>query len=233
VGEAIMSSYDINKLIELGSEVVERARKAGADVAEAAISEGAHLSVKVRLGEPELVEEAGSRALGLRVIRDQRVAVTYTSDLSPAGLASFVEDALELAQLSQPDPFAGPPDPSLLSKSSEHKDLDLFDPSIDSIDAKQALDMARRAESAALKHDKRISNSEGASVSRQSGASAIVTSGGFRGGTRGTFASISVSPVANDGDGKMRSGGHWSARRFFSALDAPEAVGLEAARRTL
>ncbi len=228
-----MSQYDINKLIELGGQVVERARKGGADIAEAAVSEGQHLSVKVRLGEPELVEEAGSRSLGLRVIRDQRVAVTHTSDLTPDGLTRFIEDALELVQLSQPDVFAGAPDPSLLSKASEHRDLQLFDPSIDSIDAARALDMAKRAEHAALSVDPRCKNSEGATVSRQSGASALVTSGGFQGGTRGTYASIVVSPVADDHDGKKRSGHHWSARRFFAELDAPEAVGLEAAKRTL
>jgi PmbA protein len=228
-----MADYDIEKLIALGAEVVERARRAGADVAEAAVGEGAHLSVKVRMGEPELVEEAGSKSIGLRVIRNQQVAATYTSDLSPSGIARFVEDAIELAKLSQPDPFAGPPDPSLLSKRSQHPDLQLFDPDVDSIDAARALDMAKRAEHAALSHDKRLTNSEGATVTRQSGASALVTSGGFAAGTRGTYASIVVSPVADDIDGKKRSGHHWSARRFLAEVDAPEAVGLEAAVRTL
>lgn len=228
-----MTDYDINKLIELGAQVVERAKRAGADVAEAAVSEGAHLSVKVRMGEPELVEEAGSKSLGLRVMRGQQVAVTYTSDLTPSGLTRFIEDALELAKLSQPDSFAGPPDPSLLSKRSQHVDLDLFDPAIHDIDAAQALDMALRAERAALSSDKRLSNSEGATMTRQAGASALVTSGGFSGGTRGTYASLAVHPVADDADGKKRSGYHWSARRYFADLDTPEQVGLEAAKRTL
>lgn len=228
-----MADYDIDKLIQLGTQVVERARRAGADVAEAAISEGAHLSVKVRMGEPELVEEAGSKSLGLRVMRGQQVAVTYTSDLTESGLNRFIEDAVELAKLSQPDPFAGPPSPELLSKSDEHVDLELFDPRVDEIDAARAIDMAKRAEAAAFKLDKRITNSEGATVSRQSGASALVTSGGFRGGLRGTYASIAVHPVADDADGKKRSGYHWSARRFADAIDSPEEVGLEAARRTI
>jgi PmbA protein len=121
----------------------------------------------------------------------------------------------------------------LLSKTSEHPDLQLFDPSIDSIDAARALDLAKRAEHAALSHDKRISNSEGATVTRQSGASALVTSGGFSAGNRGTYASIVVHPVADDTDGKKRSGYYWSSRRFLDQLETPEAVGLEAAKRTL
>jgi PmbA protein len=228
-----MIEYDIDKLIELGAQVVERARKKGADVAEAGVSEGAHLSVKVRMGEPELVEEAGSKSLGLRVMRGNRVAVTYTSDLSEDGLTRFIDDALELAKLAQPDPFAGPPDPSLLSKASQHADLQLFDPAVNQIDAAQAIDMAKRAEKAALGSDKRLTNSEGANVSRQAGASVLVTSGGFRGGVRGTYTSISVHPVADDADGKKRSGYYWSARRFAKELESAEEVGLEAARRTL
>jgi PmbA protein len=228
-----MADYDIQKLIELGGQVVERARRAGADVAEAAVGQGAHLSVKVRMGEPELVEEAGSRSLGLRVMRGQQVAVTYTSDLSEAGLSRFIEDALDLVKLSEADPFAGPPAKELLSKAHEHAELELFDPRIDAIDAARALDMAKRAEAAALQSDPRLTNSEGATVSRQSGASALVTSGGFQGGVRGTYASIAVHPVADDADGKKRSGYHWSARRFADALDTPESVGQEAARRTL
>ena len=225
--------YDIDGLIELGQRVVDAALKQGATVAEAVVGEGQHLSAKVRLGEPELVEEAGSKSLGLRVMRDQQVAVTHTSDLSPTGLARVVEDALELARLSQADTFAGPPDPSLLSKTSEHVDLDLFDERVDAIDAAAALDMAKRAERAALSSDSRLKNSEGATVARQSGASALVTSGGFRAGSRGTYVSLVVSPVAEDEGGKRRTGYHWSARRHFAELDNPESVGLEAARRTL
>lgn len=228
-----MASYDLDGLIGLGARVVERARKAGADVAEASVRESRHLSAKVRLGEPELVEEAGSKALTLRVMRGQQVAVTSTSDLSPAGLERAVQDALELARLSQPDPFAGPPAPELLSKPSQHPDLDLSDPEVESIDAARALDMAKRAERAALDSDKRLNNSEGASAGRYSGGSALVTSGGFAAALYGTSVSIVVNPVADDSDGKKRSGYYWSESRYLADLEAPEAVGEEAARRTL
>ncbi len=228
-----MADYDLDALIALAGDVADKARAAGADVAEAVASEGRHLSAKVRLGQPELLEEAGSRSLGLRVMRGQQVAVTYTSDTSSAGLQRLVQDALELAALAQPDPFAGPPDKALLSKPAQHADLDLFDPAVDAIDGARALQMATRAEKAALDRDPRLTNSEGASMSRQSGASALVTSGGFAAAQRGTYASLVVNPVADDEDGKKRSGYYWSARRHLAELESPEAVGEEAARRTL
>lgn len=223
----------MSQLLSLGDELVARAKKAGADVAECVLSEGAHLSAKVRLGEPELVEEAGSRSVGMRVMVGQQVAVTYTSDTTEQGLDRMVEDALELARLSQPDPFAGPPDASLLSTSDQHGDLDLFDPEVDSVDGAEAVRRAKVAEKAAMDHDERVTNTDGATFTRVSGASALVTSGGFKGAQRGTYASIVVNPVVDDEDGKKRSGYHWSARRHLGDLDDEQAVGKEAAVRTL
>ena len=228
-----MARANLDSLIGLGERIVKDARARGADVAEVSVRQGDHLSVKVRRGETELVEEAGSRSIGLRVMRGQQVAVTYTSDLSDEGISRAVEDALELAKLSEPDPFAGPPDPSLLSKRSEHVEMDIFDPEMERLGAAEAIALAKRGESAAFKVDPRIVNSEGASFSRAYGASALVTSGGFVGAVDGTYASLSVRPLAEEPDGKKRTGSHWSAKRKFAELDSPESVGEEAARQTI
>jgi len=228
-----LADAELNELIDLGTRVVEQARGRGADVAEAVISEGSHLSTKVRLGEPELVEEAGSRAIGVRVMVGKQVAVSYTSDLTDAGIDRFVEDAVELARLSQPDEFAGPPDPSELSTPDQHADLSLYDDAVGSVGAAAALAHAKAGEAAALEADERITNSEGSTFTRAAGAKALVTSGGFRGANRGTYASLVVNPVADDADGKKRSGYYWTARRHLSELKAAGDVGREAARRTL
>jgi PmbA protein len=89
-------TLDFERMLSLADDVVARAQKKGASLAECTVQEGAHLSAKVRLKEPELVEEASSRALGLRVMLGQKVAVTYTSDLSKDGIARLHEDAFEL-----------------------------------------------------------------------------------------------------------------------------------------
>lgn len=222
-----------SSLVELGRSMVDRAIAAGANVAEAVVQSGSHLSVKIRMRKPELVEEAGSRALGLRVMVGQRVASTSTNDWSAAGQGRLIEDALELARLSEPDEFAGPPDSSDLSYDSQWQDLDPFDETISRISADEALDRALRGERAALDFDSRITNSEGASFTRARGMSGLVTSGGFAGSDSGTFASIVVNPVADDQGGKKRSGYYWSAARHREDLEESEAVGQEAARRTI
>lgn len=223
---------EITDLENLAADVVSRARKGGADVAEAIARSGSQLTAKVRLGEPELVEEAAHRSLGMRVIRQGRVALTSTSDLTPRGLERFVKDALELVDISQEDPFAGPADPSLLA-SGPFIDLDLYDEDVGSVTAARAIELARRGEQAARSTDKRITNSEGATFTRSAGASAIVLSGGFTGSYAGSSASLRVTPIADDADGKKRRGYHYTAKRHLEALDAPEDVGREAARRTV
>lgn len=216
----------------LASEVVERARRGGADVAEAIARSGSDLSTKVRLDTPELVEEATHKGLGMRVIKDKRVALTSTSDLTPRGLDRFVKDALDLVDISQEDPFAGPADPALIAEGP-FPDLDLYDPAGGDVTAAQAIELARHGERAAREADPRITNSDGATFARTAGAFAIVLSGGFRGGYAGSYASLVVTPVADDEGGKKRRGFHYSAKRYLADLDAPDAVGREAARRTL
>ncbi len=229
-----MSMTDIrNDLLALGDRVVEQAIKAGADVAEASVHQSLHLSAKVRLKEAEFVEEAGSRGVGIRIMYGQQVAVAHTSDLSDAGLQRFTEDAVELVRMTEADTFAGPPDPSLLSSMDQHPSLDLFDDKVNTIDAAEALHRAKAAEVAAFEYDPRVKNSEGSTFGRVSGASAIVTSGGFRGFSTGTYASIVVNPVVDDTDGKKRSGYYWSARRYLSDMENEREVGREASRRTL
>jgi PmbA protein len=199
------------------------------------VRDGSELTAKVRLGEPELVQEAGSRALGLRVLRGGRRAVTYTSDLRREALEALCAESVTLADFAEVDEFALPPDPALLAK--EVLELDLYDQRVAEVDAAWALRQAIAGEAAARKHDARVTNSEGATWSRVLGASAFATSGGFVGGYRGSYASLVVEPLCDDNtdaqNPKKRNGYWWTASRFLGELEASEAIGIEAARRTV
>lgn len=227
-----MSDDVIAPLIELADRIVKMAMDGGVTVAECIVRQGAELSARVRMGETELVEEAGHKSAGLRVMKGKQVALTSTSDLSERGIGRFVQDAIELADLAQEDPFAGPADPKLLCDPSKQPDLDLYDPACGTVDAGQAIDIAKKAENAA-REDKRIVNSQGSTFGRTAGGFGLALSSGFRGGYRGSYASLYVQPIAEEPDGKKRRGYHWTARRHLKALDKPEDVGHEAARRTV
>jgi PmbA protein len=222
---------DARRCQEWAEEMLSYALAAGAQAAEVLVRDGSELEVKVRLGEPELIKEAGSRALGLRVLRDHRVAVTYSSDFAPAAMRQFARESVELCELAEPDPLADLPERHEMAR--EVRDLDLWDETALSLDAAQALRLARQGEQAALQLDRRVTNSDGAVVGRVMGATAFASSAGFSGGYRGTSLSLVVAPVCDDADGKKRNGHYWTASRFASGLLDPELVGLEAARRTL
>src|SRR6478735_11379923 len=173
------------RLAGLARDLGRRALHKGADVAEASARGGFELSVKVRLGKAELVEEAGHHSVSLRVIRAGRVAATSTSDLTETGIARCVEDALELVELSEVDTFAGPAEPNELTHPPV-PDLELFDPAVAAIDGDEALARALAGERAALDFDPRIELSEGATFARADSSSALWLSTGFEGLTRGS-----------------------------------------------
>lgn len=216
---------------ELAEQMLAFAKRAGADGAEVLVRDGAELEVKVRLGEPELIKEAGSRALGLRVLKDHRAAVTYTSDFAPAAMERFARDTVELAALAEPDPNGDLPAREELAR--EVPDLDLWDDGVMALDVAEEIRRARLGEAAAMKHDSRVTNSDGAIFGRTVGAAAFATSAGFSGSTRGTHVSFVVEPICDDAEGKKRNGHYWTASRFAAGLLDPESVGVEAARRTV
>ena len=218
-------------LESLAAEVVELAMKAGASDAEAVAREGDEFSVNVRMGQVETLKESGSRGLGLRVFLGKRSSSTSTSDLSPEGIRQLVDGALALAKVTEEDPFSGLPERDEFG--SLPGDLHLYDEDVYSLPGPERIEWARRAEAAALEADPRITNSDGGSFDAATGRKALANSRGFVGGYRSSYAGVSAAPLAVDVDGSMQRDGWWSSARRLADLESPEAIGKEAARRTL
>ena len=221
----------VESLKQLACDAVAKARAHGADEAEVLVRAGTELTAKVRMGEPEVVQEAGSKAFGLRVFKGNRRAATYSSDCRGEAVDSLAAQTVKLASLSEPDPMNRLPEAEQLAKTVP--DLQLFDRRIAKIDAADALASAKAAEAAALGYDPRVTNSEGATWSRAIGAVVFANSAGFVGGYEGTYVSLYVEPICDDEGGKKRNGYWWTANRFADKLEDPVSVGEEAARRTI
>lgn len=218
-------------LESLAADVVAMAMRAGASDAEAVAREGDEFAVTVRMGEVEKLIESGSRALGLRVFMGQRSASTSTSDLTAEGIRDLVEGALALAKITEEDPFGGLPERDEFGVYPG--DLHLYFEDVYSLPAEERIERAKRAEAAALEADPRITNSRGAGFEAATGRRVLANSRGFTGGYRTSYAGISVAPLAKDENGQMQRDYWDSSARRIGDLDAPEAVGREAARRTL
>ncbi|HEY1649920.1 MAG TPA: TldD/PmbA family protein [Terracidiphilus sp.] len=218
-------------LESLTADVVAQAMKAGATDAEAVAREGDEFSVNVRMGEVETLKESGSRGLGLRVFLGQRSASASTSDLTPDGIRQLVSGAMALAKVTEEDTFNGLPEAEEFGSLQD--DLHLYYDDVYSLSGAERIDWARRCEAAALTADPRITNSDGGSFDAATGRKVLANSRGFVGSYRTSYAGVSAAPLAMDADGKMQRDGWWSSARSFALLESPEAVGAEAARRTV
>jgi PmbA protein len=226
---------DRTDLQELAEFVVSRALLAGASDAEVTIREGDEFSTTVRLGEVETLKESGSRGIGLRVLtaaeNGYRVASTSSSDFTPDGIEHLVNGAVALAQVTSVDAFAGLAEAGEFGKLSG--DLELYHEDVYSLPIEERIAWARRAEAAAMAVDTRLVNSDGASFDAATGRRVFANSRGFMGEYRSSYCSIATSPIAQGANGEMQRDYWWSQARAFRDLEQPEAVGREAARRTL
>jgi len=218
-------------LESLTADVVALAMKAGASDAEAVVREGDEFSVNVRMGEVETLKESGSRGLGLRVFLGTKSASASTSDLTADGIRLLVEGAMALAKVTEVDPFTGLPETAEFGSLAG--DLHLYYDDVYSLAGPERIEWARRAEAAAMAADPRITNSDGGSFDAATGRKVMANSRGFVGGYRSSYAGVSAAPLAMDANGQMQRDGWWSGARRLKDLESPEAIGKEAARRTL
>ena len=215
---------------QIVQELLQTARSRGATGGDALLVESTSFDTQVRLGDVETVQNSHQKRLGLRLFFGQRSATTSTSDFSPASLRQLLDDSCALAQAMAADEHAGLPDPDEVAVTVP--DLSLCDDSLQQLPPAERIAMARDAERAALDYDRRITNSEGGSYDSSQGDVTYINSNGFVGQYSASLASMSVSSIASDASG-MQSGSWFTAGRRMNALQAPEALGREAARRTL
>ena len=210
--------------------VLRRAAERGATAADGFLVEDTAFSASVRLGQVDTVTHSREQRLSLRVFSGRASAAASTSDLSRASLERLVDEATALARATADDPHAGLPDPSELI--DRIPDLELEDREAPPLTPEEKIEVARRAEAAALAADPRITNSEGAEYFDRRARYAYATSHGFTGSYATSSFGVTVSPVASRNGEMQRDNWYTSARRQ-RALEDPEAVGRTAAARAV
>jgi len=209
-------------------KLVDQARAAGADAADAVYVGERSSGVQVRKGALEDVHRSEGEEMGLRVFVGSKSASVASSDLSDEALSALVGRVIAMAGEAPEDPYAGLA-PSELLLGGELADLDNWD----AVEPDPAALKARalEAESAALAVAG-VTNSNGGSASASASTFALATSGGFSGGTRASGHSCSVSVVAGEGSNMQRDYG-WHSARHAEDLEAAEAIGRRAAGRAV
>ncbi|HSC23436.1 MAG TPA: metallopeptidase TldD-related protein [Casimicrobiaceae bacterium] len=215
-------------LERIAQSVLDAAHAGGATAAETEVSQAIGQSVTVRKGEVETIAYNRDKGVGITVYVGTRRGHASTADFSDESIRASVDKALTIARYTAEDPAAGLADPDLLAKT--WPDLDLYHPW--DLPVERALAIAREAESSALAVDPRISNSEGATVSRGESEFVYANSDGFAGGYRSSRHHIDCSVIA-EADGSMQRDYWYAAARAAEDLQSPEEVGRIAGERTV
>src|SRR5215472_12239705 len=109
--------------IDLLQDLIARARRAGADAADAIFFEGVSLSHARRLGKTEKLERSEGHDLGLRVFIGRQQAVVSSTDRSQEALAELVERAVAMARTVPEDPYCGIADPAEIAHAWPSLDM--------------------------------------------------------------------------------------------------------------
>ena len=210
------------------ARALDEARARGVDQAEVAVSHDIGLSATARLSDVESLEYTNDRGIGITVFRDSRKGSASTSDISPGAIREAVEKACTFATYTAQDRYAGLADSGSMCKDVPNLELDFpWD-----IDAPSAIELAIECEAAALGFDKRITNSEGATVWTNRGVWAYGNSHGFIGSYAKTGHSISCA-VLGEADGEMQRDYFYSSTRDYTDLESAAYIGETAARRAV
>jgi PmbA protein len=221
-------THSQDQLKQLARDVLAYAREKGGTDAAVEISEGSGLSVSVRKGKIETIEQNKDKGLGVTVFVGKKRGNASTSDFSTDSLRATVEAAYNIARFTADDEAAGLAEEELLER--DPRDLQLFYPW--PITTEEAVALAQRAEAAAFQVDPRVTNSEGAGVHVQQSHFVSANSRGFIGGYPYSRHTISATPIAGKG-AHMQRDDWYSSVRDPQKLATPEAIGRYAAERAL
>lgn len=223
-----MSAVDYAKLAK---NLVSRAKKAGAQQAEVFMQVGRESSVRVRDGEVEDLTQATSKGVGIRVFAKNRLGFAFTSDFEPKSLERFVDRAVELAKAAAPNTLNGLPEKKELKGREELKGL--FDDAVANLAPDWKIQQALEIEKAGRSYDQRVKTFESVGAGDYVSEVHIASSEGLVDSYSGTYVFLYAVPVAQDSNGQLQTSYWVDYKRFLKDLDAPDAVGREAARRAV
>lgn len=219
-----------NRLAPLTDALLDAARKAGADAADAIAVDGRSISIDVRGAGLEQAERAEGAEIGLRVLIGRRQAVVSASDTSARTIGEMAERAVAMAREAPEDATLGLASPEMLATAWDLAALELADPAQEP-GAADLEDDARRAEAAALAVEG-VSQVQSASASYSRRSIHLAATNGFAGGY--TRTSRAISAVAISGDGlKMERDWAAESRTWQHDLPSAEEIGSLAGRRAV
>lgn len=221
-------SYPVSTLQQIARDILTFAKQGGATACETNVSDGFGQTVTVRQGEVETIEYNRDKGLSVTVFIGHKRGNASTSDFSIQAIQDTVTAALSIARYTADDDCAGLADAEWLAKDYPH--LGLYYPW--AITVEEAIELAKKCEQSAYAVDKRITNSEGATISVSESQFIYANSLGFMGGYPLSRHSMSCAMIAEQDDSKQRD--YWyCVARDAADLESPEFIGEKAGMRSV
>ncbi len=217
-------------LSDLTQQLLDVARRAGADAADAIAVDGTSVSINVRAGSLEQADRSEGIEIGLRVLVGQRQACVSSSDTKPDTLAQMAERAVAMAKEAPEDPYAGLADPAQLATQTDSATLEMYDPSEEPDPATLQQD-ALRAEAAALANAG-VSQVQSASAGYSRRRIHLAATNGFSAGYARSERGLSCVAISGTGTGMERDY-DYDSRIFQSDLRDADDIGRTAAARAV
>ncbi|WP_435256972.1 TldD/PmbA family protein [Thioclava sp. FR2] len=207
-------------LARLTDALLDAAKKAGAESADALAVAGTSLAIDIRQGKLETAERSEGTEIGLRVLIGGRQACVSASDISDTTIRTLAERAVAMAKEAPSDPYVGLADESQIARDWDLAAFEMTDPGAEPTAAELEA-AARDVESAAMAVDGIRQVEASGAYSRR--AMHLAATNGFSGGYGRTSHSLSAVAFTGEGTAMERD---WAAEGRTFAADMPGAKGI-------
>ena len=216
-------------LLEVGEQILELAKRHGAQKADAVASYGTDFEVKVADGSISNLTQATAKGLGLRVLVDGKLGFCTTSDFRTETLETLVKQAVAMAREVEVDPYQDIAE-APVGRIDAGEELELYDPAIVAVPTDDKIRWAHELEAAARAADPRITKFRDSGVSSGEAWSVLVTSTGIVRTIRGTGIALWCNPIAEE-NGKLQTEVWYDSKCHLEDLEPVEVIGRQAGLR--
>ncbi|MDD2432961.1 MAG: TldD/PmbA family protein [Clostridia bacterium] len=210
----------------IASQVLDLAKKKGAEIAEIFLLDSQELTIEVAKQEVENLKLAEEQGLGLRVISGNRLGYAYSADLSKESLRKTVEKAVHNSRLVAEDSAW-----DVAKPGERYAKLDLYDPEISEKHLEEKISLAQELEKAALATDSRVRQVEKAVYQDSVYRVSIFNSLGLEGNYQGSFCGLYGVAIGQEGE-DAQTGFSMDFTLQYKELN-PIKVGREAGKKAV
>jgi len=213
---------------ELAQKTIEKTIRAGATAAEAYLRNGRNLYVENRDQKVEIMNQATSKGIGLRIIVDGKMAYVSSTDFSESALEDLITKGVALAREATADEYNVLPMPVLM----EPRTLNIYDSSMFEMSMDDRIFLIQEIERVALALNPLVVKIDNSWITNVEGETIIANSNGLLESYKETWCDFGIGVVA-EGNKDQRSGWGYSYARSFKDLPSLEELADRAVRRAV